>query len=219
MKFSFFLLITVSPVLGAEDLGDPVLENLKAKLPAGWSVTRIKDEVIFERLESCRVLMENRINAPMFRETEAARKQRFMEHGKEEKPKLVIRLEADWGPGKIKEAKAKNSKVYKEIEDLRRLMGMEKLKNQFLSSKGEDFLVPKDKADEEKINKFKTEKEKLETRIIKLPDYSTPKNGLYVISKIGVEDEFHTVFPESASREIYDILNQLRDLCLPEERR
>ena len=161
MKQALFILFLgiqfagVSSGFSGEDLGDPVLERLKSNLPKGWTITRNKNELILERLEPCWLMMENRINAPMSRETEADLKKRFMENGKKDSPKILIRLETDWSEEKVKTVKTQNARVYQEIENLRVQMGMPGLRNQFLSSKGGEFLVPKTKADEEKITKFK----------------------------------------------------------------
>jgi hypothetical protein len=87
------------------------------------------------------------------------------------------------------------------------------LKDQKLSSKGNIIYTPKTETDKKRIADFYIEREKLQGKIIKLPELSSQKYSLFILAKDGCNDESHIVYPDEASVELYSILSFLREIC------
>jgi len=73
---------------------DAVLSAFRDQIPAGWSMQLVAGQLVFERQEAVYVLYENRINAPLSRETAAERTTRIRRYGQALKPHLVYTLSA-----------------------------------------------------------------------------------------------------------------------------
>ena len=87
------------------------------------------------------------------------------------------------------------------------------LKDIVLSSKDKAVYTPKTETDKKRILDYYKEREMLQSKIIKLPDFSSQKYSLFIISTTGCNDDNHLVYPDEASVELYGILNFLREVC------
>jgi len=196
------------PVLQIED--DYLLCKVRDLLPPGWQmITHSGGGLMIEKNEQVYVLFENRINAPLSTEKKDELEKRIKKNGKKVLPhfefKCYNRLTDDF----LLSAKKQNDSVYTVLNLLPKKYGIEHLRDNFASSKGEMIFKGNTDEENEKIKKFNIEKYNLLDKIVKLPDYNSEKYSLYLDNTIGIEDEFHLVCPSENSTEMYKILEIL----------
>ncbi len=56
---------------------------------------------------------------------------------------------------------------------------------------------------------YQKKREALEKEHIKLPDYDSANYSLFLVARIGVNDEFHVVSPPEATKEAQEVENVL----------
>jgi len=203
----------------AEEIGnnevnkDSVLKKIQSSLPANWNMSEKNGELIIERNDFVWVLFENKINAPVSRETEQDRIERIKKFGKKTKAQFVFKYEPKWSDKKIQQIKDENDSIYKQIKELPEKHNITYLYNKDLSRKGGEVYIGTNQEEEKRIEDYKKEKDELEQKIKKLPDCFTSKYSLFLISKVGNEDEFYTVYPQKVSEDMYKIQNSINELC------
>ncbi|MBI3039632.1 hypothetical protein HYY75_11420 [bacterium] len=221
MKISIRLFLYVALVsiflgqktVSGEPGSDSIVESLRNKIPKGWKISVTKDELSVIKEERCWVLFENRINAPFSQEKPGEREQRIRSQGKEVYAEIKFKMEPRWPPEKIEKVTGENLETFKKIQGLPRQFSIDHLHDSFLSSKGEETFVPKTEKEKKRVEEFKKAKLELEKKIVKLPDFHTQNFSLFVDSHKGLEDEFHIVYPEETSREGYQVLSEIKELC------
>ncbi|MGV8121654.1 MAG: hypothetical protein AB2L14_17985 [Candidatus Xenobiia bacterium LiM19] len=192
---------------------DQALRKVEGSLPAGWVMYTEGDRLIIKRREPVWILTENRINAPVSSESSNERDDRIRKKGSKSDARLVFRMEKAWTPEKLRCAAITNETVKADLKALPGRLGVEKLMDESLSRKGE--AVYKGRTDDEKkrIAAFYKERENIEKKLVKLPDYTSKQYSLFILLKEGAEDDFHRVFPGQASEEIYTVESLLRKYC------
>ena len=88
---------------------DALLARLESALPAGWTMVVRDDSIAIERREKVWVLWENRINAPLSRETDEERSARIRKLGQPTTCRIVFRAEERWTPERVAKARAANA--------------------------------------------------------------------------------------------------------------
>lgn len=181
------------------------------ELPKGWMLKEEKGFFIITRMDSVLVLEGNRINAPA--ETREARIKRIKENGVKTQAKIVIRYENKWDYLRIQEAQIKNAATIDEISKLADKMKISALYDSKLSRKNQAVYTPKNETDKVNIANYYKEKDKLEKKIITIPDFNSQLYSLFIISTNGMDDDMHIVYPGEASLELYSILSLFREAC------
>ncbi|HOY32022.1 MAG TPA: hypothetical protein PKW80_09100 [Bacteroidales bacterium] len=189
---------------------DGIINILIDYLPAGWTFHESNGFFIIQRTDSIWVLSENTLNVPFEKQKE--RNERIIKNGKRAVSKIVIRYEDKWDFLKFQEASLTNSAVQNEIIQLPEKIGIKELRDSKLSTKGHTVYTPQSEADEQKISKYYVERKKLEDKIIRTPDNNTQKYSLFVVSKIGCNDDAHIVSPDEASVELYSIISFINEI-------
>ena len=184
-----------------------VLQNL----PKGWQFIEDSGKFVISYKDSVFVLSENRIDAPV--ENRENRIKRIKEHGIKILPMIVIKYENKWEFIRIQEAMIKNSETMDEIKNLADKMNISRLYDPERSKKNQMIYAAKNKPDEIALTNYYKEKELLEKKIIKMPDYNTQFYSLFVVFKNGADDDMHIVYPSEASVELYSILALFRETC------
>ena len=94
--FIFVLSLAISPIINieAEDMlrNDAYLQQLKTQLPAGWLMKIDYELLQIVARQDCYILFENKINAPLSRETELQRRERFEKYGEKTHASFTYRL-------------------------------------------------------------------------------------------------------------------------------
>lgn len=192
---------------------DATLEKLRAALPRGWTLSVGEAEVGAQRAGEVVVLFENRINAPLSRETEAGREARIRAHGKASPCRLVWRREPRWTAERRAAVTAANEAIAAQLSGLERKHGVDGLRDRSLSRKGGDFFRARTEEERRRVADYQREKSALEARIQPLPDCDTERASLFLASRSGVEDEHTVVAPAHASEEAARVERALRELC------
>jgi hypothetical protein len=190
---------------------DGIINILIDHIPGGWNFKEENGFFVFQRNDSVWVLSENTLNVPF--EKKEDRNKRIQAYGKKTVSKIIIRYEDKWDFLKLQEADLNNSSIYNEMRLLPNKMNISKLKDIKNSNKGNTVYTPITMADKISIENYYKEREKLQNKIIKVPDHNTQKYSLFIVSKTGCNDESHLVYPDAASIEVYGILNFLREIC------
>ena len=190
---------------------DGIINIIIQYLPKGWTFRESNGFFIIQRKDSILVLDENTLNVPV--EKMEAKNNRIIKSGKKTVGKIIIRYEDKWDFLKFQEASLSNSSVYNEIRLLPEKMGISQLKDPKLSTKGNTVYTPVTEQDKIKIEKYYSERKKLENKIVKTPDNNTQKYSLFIVSKSGCNDESHIVYPDEASVELYKIISFINEIC------
>lgn len=191
---------------------DSLLVSLKEKIPQGWTVSIAEDKLIIEKNDSVWVLSENKINAPISILNDEEEIKRIKEFGKKVQSSFVFQLEDKWSEEKCKQVRDKNETIYTQIKVLPEKYEIVYLYDSSLSRKGLDVFIGNTDEERKRIHEYEVERFKIEKGLIKIPDYNSEKYSLFLISKIGIEDEFHTVYPKEASEEMYRIEKILKEV-------
>lgn len=192
---------------------DVILTKIKSSFSDKWEMFEKNGQLIIENNDFVWILFENQINAPLNMEKEQEKIERIKKFGKKTRAQFTFSYENKWSKEKIQKTKNENDLIYKNINALAAKYNISHLYNESLSRKGEDFYIPTNQEEEKRIQEYQKEKSKLEGTLQKLPDYHTEKYSLFLISKVGCSDEFHIVYPEKISREMYIIENLISELC------
>ncbi len=170
-------------------------------------------ELVISRDELVWVLGENRINAPMSRESPEQRAERIKAHGKEIKAAFTYRIEARWSEDRIEQVKSDNSRIHESLANLDEELGIAHLRNRHLSSKGGDFFDAKTPEEKRQVAAYEKEKRERKAQIHKLPDCTTVSYSLFLLSETGREDSMSIVHPQEASQEAHELGERIRVLC------
>jgi len=182
---------------------DEVLEKLKESLPINWTMKLEKDTLIIVCKEQCYILFENKINAPFNKETPTQKEERFKKGGKLINGQFVFVLKNKLSDKEIKQVKSENNKINEAI------VALQKNLKDIPTSYKDGKYWPRNKEEEKLVLDYEKEKNNLESKIIKLPDYQSDKYALYLESETGMETGFVSVFPEKFSEEMYKIKNDI----------
>lgn len=205
-----FLFLLAIPALGESD---PILQKLMSRLPKGWSMVRDNNNLTIQRLTDCWVIFVNRLNAAPSQEKDAARLDRIMKSGDKRKAKLVFTLDPRWSAEKIAAVQKENADLYLQLEKLPETFSVKHLLNLQLSRKGGEFFTSSTPAETKQVAKYQAEKARLAGLLKTIPEFHSRDFTLFLTSKEGMEDEFHEVYPQEASREAFLILNLLQEIC------
>jgi len=190
---------------------DGIINIIIEYLPKGWTFRESNGFFIIQRTDSILVINENTLNVPV--EKKEAKNNRIIKNGKKAVGKIIIRYEDKWDFLKFQEASLNNSSVYNEISLLPEKIGISQLKDTKLSAKGNTVYTPQNDQDKAKIEKYYSERKKLENKIVKTPDNNTQKYSLFIVSKSGCNDDSHIVYPDEASVELYRIISFINEIC------
>lgn len=192
-------------------ISDDIINIIINHLPDGWDFVDENGFFIFQRKDSIWELAESA--SKITGEKKPEKNKRIQAEGKKTIAKIILKYEQKWDFLKIQEASISNQKINNEILNLPEKHKITGLKDLKLSSKEGIVYTPKTENDKKKIAEYYKEKKLLEEKIIRLPDMSSQKYSLFIISKAGGNDESHIVFPEEASLEVYTILSLCREVC------
>ncbi len=216
--FLFFILLKSTSAQSSEEeitkepyRSDAIISMIINYLPAGWTFTESNGFYIIQKTDSIWVLAENTLNAPAEKKEEKIK--RIKANGIKTVAKILVRYEKKWDFIKIQEVSFNNMSVNNEITALESKYNIAKLKDTKLSSKSKIVYTPLNEDDVKRINDYYAEKKQLEDKLIKSPDFSSQQYSLFVISKTGIIDEDHSVFPDKASVECYTIMALMREVC------
>lgn len=192
---------------------DARLARLKDALPAGWTITMGKGSTMaLERTERAWVLFENRINAPVSRESPQERSERIRRRGRSVACRFVFRCEHRWSAEKARAAREKNAALDREIAGLPAKHGIARLRDAGLSRKGEDLYTPTNSDEEKGIASWRRERDELRAKRKPLPDFSSERASLFLESREGMEDDLRIVDPPAASEEMMAIERSMLEL-------
>lgn len=191
---------------------DAALEQVRAALPDGWTMTLEAERIVFQRKEPAWVLHENRINAPVNRETPGERAARIRKHGKSTVCRVVYRIQPRWSAQQVADLRRKNAEIEEAIAALPKKHEIVHLRSERLSRKGEDVYVAKTPDDEKRIAAWRKELGELRARQFAVPRFHSRRYSLFFDLADGREDDFTSVDPPSASEESCAIEARLQEL-------
>ncbi len=199
------LTLTITGCHAMETFKDKNLDLINRELPDKWFMTIQENKLIFKCDKEIWVLMENRINAPINRETAEEREARIKQYGKKHTPQIVYRLENKWDKEKIEFVNKKNDNIWDQIDKLPDKYKIRELYNKFARSKRPAAFTGNTEDEKARVKLYEEEKKKLEATLIKLPEYRSVKYSLFFESSIGMEDSFHIVAPHDISTETWGV--------------
>lgn len=182
---------------------DALLLKLKNSLSGEFIMRAKEDSVYIEKKDSVWVLFENKINAPVDRKTQEERIRDIKKHGIKTMAQLVFRCENKWDKTKLAAVTNHDDSINNIIGILPGKYNISKLDHKF------DDYIANTPADEKNLESYREEKGLLESKLIIIPDYQSKKYAMFLCKEIGVDDEFHTVYPFETTGKIYDIKNLL----------
>jgi hypothetical protein len=190
---------------------DALLEKLKKQLPANWSMYIENERLIVKRNEPAYMQITNLINAPVMLVKKEQQEKEIKKQGKEIFCTFVFRVEPRWLPERLEKAKNFNGSIDRKMSQLEEKHHITKLYNPNAKSAANLY---RGKTEEEKrrIRAYEQEKNELEKKRIRFPDYMSEDYSLFLIEKEGMQDQFTLIYPEEASREMYLIENKFREI-------
>jgi hypothetical protein len=174
-------------------MADRLLDTLSRTLPEGWSLVLTGDTLTIARREPVWVLSENRINAPMSRETADERSRRIRAHGERSACRLVYRLDERWTDGQLADVRAANAEIDSSVAAL-----YAAFPNVSTSRKGDDSFKTQNADDERRVQAFMKQRDALLARRRPLPDLHSERHSLFLVAREGGEDGMHFVDPPDA---------------------
>jgi hypothetical protein len=218
ISFLFFLISVLSisecyPCTQQDSVpgSDIMLTKVKSLLPKGWSMSSSNDTLFIQRDDSAYIFYENRINAPVSRESREEINKRIIKNGFRERPGFIIRFYTKLDSSELATSKVLNITLQKIIYALPEKFDIEYLRDKFAMSKGEEIYTGKTDEEKERIEDYYKEKNKMLKEIPRLPDFNSEKYSLYLDMVTGMEDQMHLVYPYDISTEIYKIRELLNE--------
>jgi hypothetical protein len=191
--------------------GDRYLSIVINYIPKGWDFSASGDNFIIKCTDTVWMLEENRINAaPESREQQI---KRIQSKGIRVVPQIVMHYESKWTLDKMQQSKIYNAGIEDEISKLPGKYNITGLVNKKLSSKNQVVYTGTNDKEKKLIEQYYAEKAKLEAKKMVMPDFHTEKFSLFITSTKGNNDNFHLVYPDKPSLEIYTILSTFREVC------
>jgi hypothetical protein len=189
---------------------DMLISVLINYLPEGWTFTEGQGRFSITRNDSVWVLDEKWMDAP--KENKESRNKRIQEKGKKLACQLIFSYEDKWTVDKIQKASILNAATMDQIRKLPEKYKIAGLKDDKLSSKQSTVYTAKTETDKKNLDKYYKEKNQLEASLQKVPDFNSEKYSLFIVSRTGLSDDMHLVYPEKASTELYTILATCREV-------
>jgi len=200
----FFLQINLTGVNMSIDT-DQSLKNLQNALPQKWKIIINEKFFILEKDEEIYVLSENRINAPVKKETQSEKILKYKKYGKKIKPAISFRYEPVWSDQKLKENKTHNEMIQKKLDEL---------SINFFSDNKKTAKNPTKPLPDKQYEEYEKQKTEIEKNLIPFPDFTTSKYYLFFAGNTVLDDEHHSVYPKTILEEIVKIKNLLKNFCL-----
>lgn len=191
---------------------DLLLNKLQSQLPAHWKIEISKDFLNLKREGEIWILQENKINAPMHLKTKEEHIQRIQKYGQKGTAQFRFKRTPKWTLEETQQAQDTNDGIYKTLQQLPAKHQIEHFFSKNPNRKGPTTLRGCTEEENKRIQRYTEEKEALEKTLIRFPDYNTSQLSLFLEAIEGMEDEFHTVHPEEASSEMYQIQNIMNEL-------
>lgn len=193
---------------------DQRLDAFQKAVPPKWKILQNDSELIVRRTDTVWLLADMRTNAPArVGETAEQYVERIQKYGKKIIPYYVFRAETLWSNEKRTLALQHNRSIDETIDRLPKKHNIERLKNNYLSAKGNEYFVPISPKEKEDVLAYQAEKEKLLRQKIKFPTYDTSKLSLFIKQIVGHESELNILWPFEAGEEMTQIDRQLRTVC------
>jgi len=191
---------------------DSILNKIHSSLLHKWIMYKLNGELIIERKDSIWVMFENKINAPLNIMNKEERIKQIKTSGKKVKASIVFVIEKKWTKSKVLKSRKNNLTIVDSIFKLPSKYNIEHLIN--IPYKDDSFIGIKCTNEEKKrISQYLKEKKNWENSKIRIPDYNTENFSLFLKIIIGKEDEYHSIYPEEVSEEIYKIQKNFEDNC------
>lgn len=191
---------------------DPSLSMVNSALPKGWVMNIENNKMVVERKDSILSFKTYRFNSPLIKMTKPEREEYIKKEGRSCKSRIVYRIEPIWDANKIIEANNNNETLYAKLKQLPEKHKLSELKKMG-GRNSEAVYQPRNENDKKNIKAYEDEKKELESKIIKLPNFSTKNYSVFFISREGYDDDYHFVYPEQTSIELFTIENLFRELC------
>jgi len=192
---------------------DATLKISKKSIPKSWECYQENDKFILERKDTTWILFENRLNAPLTNESKQARNARIKKNGVIGKSRLVFRYETKWDAAKLIKATTHNDEIYKQMLQLPEKYNIKNLASGSEIGKGTIVYVGKTTEEKDRIAKYDSEMAELWKKVIVVPNYHSEKYSLFLITKEGLNDDFHWVYPQEASNEVLNVEMYFIELC------
>jgi len=185
---------------------DSILNKICALIPKGWTVSTNDSEFVFVRKDSIWILNENRFNSTKTTESKSDKQERIKKEGSKGTTILILKYQKRWSYERILVANNMNPSLYTAIGQLPEKYQITNLYDKSQSVRGNVVYTgstPKEKA---QIAKYEKEKKELLSKVTKIPDFNTSNYSLFTYSISGTNDSNHSVYPEDASLELFQIL-------------
>jgi hypothetical protein len=191
---------------------DATLKIIKNSIPKNWDFYNEGGKFILERKDTTWIVYENKINAPFSMETKQERNARIKKNGVIGKSRIVFRYEPKWDANKLLKANTHNDEIYKKMLQLPEKHNIKNLASG-TGSKGDIIYAGKTQEEKDRVAKYNAEMEELWKEVIVVPNYHSEKYSLFLITKEGWNDEFHSVYPQEASNEVLSVEMYFYELC------
>lgn len=207
----FFILHNVSYSQNADTsllqmYNDTILKKIFEFIPKGWAISVNNDQLVFERADSVLILTEDRYNDQNLKKTKFEKTERIKSLGKKGKSRIVLRFENIWSPEKILAGKNVASFIYQDLKKLPAKYGITNLYDTTLSTRENSVYTGVSEKEKKQVEKYEKAKKELLLNFVQLPNFNTEKYSFFITSKSGFNDNTHSIYPEEASSELYQIL-------------
>jgi hypothetical protein len=200
------------PIETAEEDKYPALQELAKKLPQKWFLKLYEEENKLEIYspQTLYTYYENKINAPVF--MQKSKEETAKKDGKKTYPSITYTLKKPLTQAERKETEQKNALITEKIKKLPEKYNIQHLKPEYVHGKNVYPNYPNATPEEKKrIEAFQKEEELLNSQYIITPMYSTAEFDLWNEIVIGAESATESVYPESISQEVFQVLKTVRD--------
>jgi hypothetical protein len=188
---------------------DYVLRKIIPALPQGWTFSQKPGEFIIERtdsvLEGDKRLFKIPVNRKMSDDS-------VLKFGTKTKSIIVYKYDTRWTYEQTLKANSNNTQIYQLLKKLPEKFNITKLVDKSKTTRGN--IVYTGKTDEEKklVIAFEKERNELLAKLVQMPNYHTEKYSLFLYSTQGCDDDYFTIYPSSASYELYTIITLVSEL-------
>jgi hypothetical protein len=190
---------------------DTLLSLILNKIPEGWIVSADSNRISFQYKDSVWILNENR--ASLNNLTKEQLSARVKEKGKRSTCYLIFSYEPKWSFNKIQDIKIKNSFYREDLNKLAQKYEISRLEDKSQSSRFHKVYKAGNISDQKILDAYMKEKEGIEKKIIKLPDYHSSKYSLFLREMKGYNDNETIILPQEASLYLFTIKNMFDEIC------
>jgi hypothetical protein len=188
---------------------DYILRKIIPALPQGWTFSQKPGEFIIERTDSVLAADKRLLKVPA---NQKISDDTVLKYGIKTKSIIIYKYDARWTYEQTLQANSSNTQIYQLLKKLPEKYNITNLLDKSKSTRGNNVYTGKTEAEKKQVIAFDKERKELLAKLVQMPNYHTEKYSLFLKSTQGCNDDYFTIYPSSASLDLYQILTLFSEL-------